>query len=320
MTAILTVTMNPSIDVSASTGKVVPVRKLRCTDVQRDPGGGGINVARVIKRLGGDCRALYPAGGLSGRLLRRLLDDEGIASIPVEVASETRDSFTVLDEASGQQYRFVLPGAVLDRDEWQACLDRVPSLADPPRYVVASGSLPPGVPEEFYANLARVADTLGARTVVDTSGSALGAALEHGVYLVKPNLRELRDLTGRTMERENDWVDAAAGLVRSGGAEIVALTLGDRGALLVGRDVCLRAEAIPVNIASAVGAGDSFLAAMVWALVSGRILEDAFRYGVAAGTAALLTPGTDLSRRDDIERLYNDVALTKLPKSNRPGE
>lgn len=309
MTAILTVTMNPSIDISASTDKVVPVRKLRCANVRRDPGGGGINVARVVKRLGGDCRALYPAGGAPGRLLHGLLDQEDIQRLPIDAAADTRESLTVLDDASGEQYRFVLPGAPLREQEWQACLDRVAALTDPPEYIVASGSLPPAVPEDFYARLARVAASIGARIVLDTSGPALAAALEVGVYLVKPNLRELRDLTGLPLDGEAEWAHAAAKIVGSGKADIVALTVGEQGALLVSLEKQLRAPAVPVAISSAVGAGDSFLAGLVWHLAAGAALEEAFRYGVAAGTAALLTAGTELARKDDIDRLYRQVAL-----------
>lgn len=319
MTAILTVTMNPSIDVSTSTGKVVPVRKLRCTNARRDPGGGGINVARVVKRLGGDCRALYPAGGATGRLLHRLLDQEGIASSPIDVAADTRESFTILDEGNGDQYRFVLPGAPLSAQEWQACLDRVAALADPADYIVASGSLPPAVPDDFYARLARIAASIGARIVLDTSGPALAAALEEGVHLFKPNLRELRDLTGLPLDREREWAQAAAELVRTGKADIVALTLGDQGALLVSRESQFGAPAVPVSIASAVGAGDSFLAGLVWPLSAGACLEEAFRYAVATGTAALLTAGTELARKDDIDRLYHEVTLNRPPKPDRAG-
>ncbi len=313
MIGILTVTMNPSIDISASTDKVVPIRKLRCADVRRDPGGGGINVARVLKRLGGHCRALYPAGGSSGQLLHRLLEDEGIASLPVEIAADTREGFTVRDEATGDQYRFILPGASMCEADWRACLDRVAAIAGPQDYIVASGSLPPGVPDDFYARLAQIAASKGAHVILDTSGPPLAAALEAGVYLVKPNLRELRDLSARPLDRESDWASAADRLIRSGKAEIVALTLGDQGALLVSRSARLRARALAVRIASAVGAGDSFLAAMVWRLSSGGSLPEAFRYGVAAGTAALLTPGTELSRKADTDRLYEDVAVTELP-------
>jgi 6-phosphofructokinase 2 len=307
--SILTVTLNPAIDVSATTEKVTTEHKLRCTDVRRDAGGGAINVARVLKRFDADCRALYPAGGVLGRLLRQLLEEDGIASVALDIAEETRESFTVLERGSGREFRFVLPGPQLTAPEWQACLDQVSEMTPPPDYVVASGSLPPGAPDDFYARLAHIARGRGSRMVLDASGPALAAALEEGVYLVKPNLRELRELTGQPLEREEDWAAAAADLVKAGKAEVVALSLGHRGALLAARDVRLRAPAIEVKIASTVGAGDSFLAGMVWRLASGGELEDAFRYGVAAGTAALLAPGTSLAHRDDTERLVVRVEL-----------
>lgn len=307
--SILTVTLNPSIDVSATTEKVTTEHKLRCTDVRREAGGGAINVARVLKRFDADCRALYPAGGILGRLLRQLLDREGIASIAFDIAEETRESFTVLERGSGREFRFVLPGPQLTAPEWQACLDRVAEMTPPPDYVVASGSLPPGVPDDFYARLAEIVQARGSKMVLDASGPALAAALDEGVYLVKPNLREMRELTGRPLERDEDWAAAAGHLVKAGKAEVVALSLGHRGALLAARDVCLRAPAIQVKIASTVGAGDSFLAAMVWRLALGGELEDAFRYGVAGGTAALLAPGTSLAHRADTERLAGRVEL-----------
>ena len=306
---ILTVTLNPSIDVSATTQTVTTEHKLRCTDARRDAGGGAINVARVLKRLGADCQALYPAGGILGRLLRRLLDEDGVASITIDIAAETRESFTVLERTSGREFRFVLPGPPLAEAEWQACLDRVAANAGRFGYVVASGSLPPGAPEDFYARLARIVRQRGGRMVLDASGQPLAAALEEGVYLVKPNLRELRELTGQPLETEEAWTAAATGLTADGKAQLVALSLGHRGALLAAQEVRLRAPAIPVKIASTVGAGDSFLAAMIWRLASGGSVEDAFRYGLAGGTAALLAPGTSLAHKDDVERLASRVVL-----------
>jgi 6-phosphofructokinase 2 len=311
--AILTVTPNPAIDLSASTQTVTPEHKLRCTDVRRDPGGGGINVARVLTRFGVRCRALYPAGPVLGRLLRQLLDDEGVSSIPVEIAGETRESFTVLEHASGREYRFVLSGPQLQRSEWQACLDAVATLPEAPAWVVASGSLPAGVPDDFFARLARAARARGARMVLDTSGPPLAAALEEGVYLSKPNLRELRELTGLPLEAEQDWVRAAQALVQTGRAEMVALSLGHRGALLAARGATLRAPALQVAIASTVGAGDSFVAAMLYRLAAGGSLDEALRYGVAGGTAALLAPGTRLALPEDTGRLAQQVEVQRLP-------
>jgi len=304
---ILTVTLNPSIDISAVTEKVTPEHKLRCSDVRRDAGGGAINVARVLQRFGADCRALYPAGGVLGRLLRTLLDAEGVAGIALEIGSETRESFTVVERSSGREFRFGLAGPELAPAEWRAVLEWIQDLRTPPAYLVASGSLPPGAPEDFYARLARVARERGSRLVLDASGPELATALEEGVYLFKPNLRELRELTGKALHDESAWHRAAAELVNSGNAEVVALSLGHRGALLAAQGLRLRAAAIPVRIASTVGAGDSFLAAMVWRLAAGAALAEAFRYAVAGGTAALLAPGTSLAHKDDTERLVSKV-------------
>ena len=176
--AILTVTLNPSIDISAVSEKVTVEHKLRCTDVRRDAGGGAINVARVLKRFGAECRALYPAGGVLGQLLRKLLETEGVEGMTFDIAAETRESFTVLERASGREFRFVLPGPELAAAEWQACLDVVARLPQAPAYLVASGSLPPGAPEDFYARLARIARERGSRMVLDASGAALATALD----------------------------------------------------------------------------------------------------------------------------------------------
>jgi len=312
MSEIVTVTMNPAIDVATTVARVEPTRKLRCKAVQRDPGGGGINVARVVKRLGGDVAAVYPEGGSIGKLLTRLVGEQGITSLAIETAEETRENFTAFDESIGDQYRFVLQGPHLTASEWRKCLDALASITPKPRFVVPSGSLPPGVPDDFYAQIARSAAARGAKTVVDTSGPALDAALKEGVFLIKPNLSELRALTQASIEDERTRVDACSRIIATGGAEIVALSLGHEGAMLVTRDGAWRAPALSVKTVSAVGAGDSFVAGMVWSLARGHGLVDAFRCGVAAGSAALLTPGTELSHAEDIHRLLPQVAVTPL--------
>lgn len=310
MTDILTVTMNPALDVSTSTDKVTDTHKLRCTAAKFHPGGGGINVARVVRRLGGDCLALYPAGGAKGQLLRQMLDQEQVRSHCVAIADETRESFSVHEVSSGRDFRFVLPGPALTPREWEACLGYVSALEAPPRYLVASGSLPPGVPDDFYARLARLARARGSLVVVDTSGPALAAALAEGVYLVKPSLRELRDLTGRPLTTEPQWREAAQQIIKDGQAQVVALSLGEDGALLVTADRTLRAQSVPVKVESSIGAGDSFVGGLIWALNRNADLEQAFRYGMAAGAAALLTGGTALCQAADVERLHNEVTVT----------
>ncbi len=307
---ILTLTLNPALDLSTSTDKVMATHKLRCAVAHYHPGGGGINVARVVHRLGSPCLAIYPSGGVSGQRLGQLLDQEQLPHHGWRVAGETRENFSVHESASGHDFRFVLPGPTLSATEWQAGLDHVAGLAAPPAYVVASGSLPPGVPPDFYARLARLAKARGSRMVVDTSGPALEAALAEGVYLFKPSLRELRELTGRPLETAAQQREAAQDIIARGQAGIVALSLGADGAMLVTADKALRAPALQVQVASTIGAGDSFVGGLVWALNCRQGLEDAFRYAMAASAAALLSPGTALCQPADVARLSAEVVMT----------
>jgi 6-phosphofructokinase 2 len=312
MADVVTLTMNPAIDLSVSVERVTPFHKLRSSESRRDPGGGGINVARVLKRLGADVTAIYPAGGTLGLLLSQLVDHEGISQITIPIANETREDFTVNERATGFQYRFVLPGPQLAEHEWQACLALITALEAHTRFVVCSGSLPPGVPNDFYRRVAEATRRAGRDIIVDSSGAPLKAVLEAGVYLLKPSLSELRDIFGAALDIRADQIEACRTLVENKHAEVVALTLGEQGAILVTHDQVLRARALPIEPKSVVGAGDSFLGAMIWALTSGHTLDEAFRYGVAAGSAALLMPGTELCRREDIERLVKHVELDVL--------
>jgi 6-phosphofructokinase 2 len=262
--------------------------------------------------LGGDVLAAYPMGGVIGRLLKTLVDAEAVPSLTVAISGETREDFTVVEADTRQEYRFVLPGPQLSEDEWRKCMTSFTSWESAPRFIVASGSLPPGAPADFYARIAQAARAGGAKFVVDTSGPGLNAALDEGVYLIKPSLGEMQELVGAPLADRRARIEACHRLVDAQRAEIVALTLGDEGALLVTRERAWSAQAPSVEIVSAVGAGDSFLGAMVWALAAGRALDDAFRYGVAAGSAALLTPGTELCRPADVERLLAEVRLQAI--------
>lgn len=312
MPDIVTITINPAVDLFVDVERVEPVRKLRCSSPKRDPGGGGINVARVAYRLGGDVTAIYPAGGAIGKLLQKLLDREGIHSVATPSHVETRENFTAYETESGEQYRFVLPGSPLHRAEWEACLDRLTALERKPAFVVASGSIPPGVPDDFFARVNREARKLGARTVVDTSGDALKEAIADGVDIIKPNLNELSEFTGHKLDSDAACVDACRKLIGDGRVSMVALTLGGDGAMLVTKDRALKAKAMDIEVVSAVGAGDSFLGGLIWALAQGQSEDDAFRVAVAAGTAAVMSPGTELCRETDVERLKPKVEIADI--------
>ena len=312
MPDIVTLTINPAIDIFVSVDHVEPTLKLRCSALKRDPGGGGINVARVAHRLGSNVVAIYPVGGAIGKLLQRLVEREGIDSIVTPSHVETRENFTAFETDSGNQFRFVLPGSALHRAEWEACLERLVSLPDKPKFVVASGSVPPGVPDDFFARVAREAKRHGARTVVDTSGPALVAALDEGVTLFKPNLDELGGLVGKTLASDAACVSACRDLIVSGRTEAVALTLGDKGALLVTAKRVWKAGPLDIEVLSTVGAGDSFVGGMVSALAAGKPIEEAFRTGVAAGSAAVMSPGTELCSEEDVKRLLPRVAIEEI--------
>lgn len=312
MARILTVTMNPAVDVSTSTARVEPTHKLRCAAAQMHPGGGGINVARVVHRLEGDVRALYPAGGVTGDLLQRLLRNEGVPDERLAISGETRESFSVNERASGLDYRFVLPGPALAAEEWQACLDAATAAAAGCDFAVASGSLPPGVPEDFYARLARLLAARGVPLVLDTSGLPLALALAAGVHAVKPSLRELQELTGSDLAGRQARLAACRELIARGSVRMVALSLGGEGALLVTEAGAWQAPALRVNVASTIGAGDSFVGGMVWALASGESGESALRHAMAASAATLLSQGTALARSDDVWQLLPQVNITPL--------
>jgi len=308
MPALITLTLNPALDLATTTDHVAPTHKLRCGPVQRFAGGGGINVARVLHRLGADVCAWALAGGAAGTQVRQLLAAEGVPTLLQPISGDTRENFSVVETTTSQEFRFVLPGPTLQPAEWQACLDALATHTPPPRWLIASGSLPPGTPDDFYAQLARAASGRGVRVAVDTSGPPLAAALQAGVALVKPSLRELRDVMQKPLEHAADWCTAAQSLVHSGAADIVALSVGEQGAVLATREGVWQAPALNVPATSGTtGAGDCFLATLVWALDRGDAPAEALRWGVAAGAAALLHPGTTLAQADDVRRLVRSV-------------
>lgn len=305
MFRIATLTLNPAMDLSTAAAQVEPTRKLRCSLPRYDPGGGGINVARVVASLGGDAVAIYPAGGPFGDMLQRMLAALGLAQICVPIDGYTRESFTVDETGTGRQYRFVLPGPNLAPAEQQACLEAIAQLDPPPAFVVLSGSFPPGVAVTFFDEVAALVQRLGARLVLDCSGEALQyAASRGGIYLLKPSLNELASLMGQAEEDEAGQEAALRSLVERGVAEIVVLSLGGEGALLASQAGVERFRAPDVPVCSAVGAGDSMVAAIVLALSRGWSLRDAVRYGIAAGSATIMRPGTELCRAEDVERLF----------------
>ena len=298
---ILTLTLSPSIDLSCEAHGVTTGHKTRTSANRFDPGGGGLNVAKVIHALGGDVRALVLLGGVTGRMIAELLAQSGLDFEALEVRAPTRLAMTVHDRADGSEYRFVPEAEALTETDCQAALAALErSDAD---WIMASGSLPPGAPVDFYGLAAEQATGRRQKFTVDTSGPALKAALGRGVALIKPSLREFEDLVGHTLETAAEQDAAALDLVRTGAVGMVAMTAGEAGALLATPDGVIRRAAIPVDVRSTVGAGDSFLAALVLALSRGALPEDALAWGMAAGASAVSHEGTAQIDRAEVETL-----------------
>ena len=213
---IVTLTMNPTIDKSAALKQVEPNKKLRCQKPSYAPGGGGINVVRAIYKLGGEAKVVYPAGGPTGNMLEQFLSREKIPQRRISSESWTRENLTIEEETTHNQYRFGMPGAILQEQEWKNCLEIILQESQNAEFLVASGSLPPGVPDDFYVQLAHRTRGSSLKLIVDTSGEPLKKLKGAGLFLIKPNLRELKELTGSELANEKEQTQAAFKLVKNG--------------------------------------------------------------------------------------------------------
>jgi 6-phosphofructokinase 2 len=304
MKSIITLTLNPAIDGASDAPRVSATHKIRTTNDRYNPGGGGVNVARVVKRLGGDARAIYLAGGATGGVLDSLLDRDQISRTRINIAGHTRISLAVHDQSSGLEYRFVPEGPMVSEAEWKSCLAILASASCD--FLVLSGSLPRGVPDNFYARV--LANTQGSKIILDTSGRALATTLQAGgIFLVKPSRGELEKLMGHALINDDAILAAAKSIIASGQATNVAVSMGHEGALLVGAESVRRLPAIDVAAHSAVGAGDSFVGGMVFGLASGLAMDHAFNLAIAAATATVMSPGTDLCHKADVDRFLASI-------------
>ncbi|MBU3028516.1 1-phosphofructokinase family hexose kinase [Paracoccus marinaquae] len=311
---ILTVTLNPALDLSTAADEVRPDLKLRCDKPVVDPGGGGINVSRAIKIMGGQSTAMVALGGATGARIAEMLKSDGLSLMRLTAPGETRQSLAVTDRSTGGQYRFVLPGP-----EWHMAqvADMMSAIAEAARaggWVVVSGSNPPGVAPGFEQMLTVRLKDGRAKLVVDTSGEALRAMAGSSIAVdvLRMDSHEAEGLAGRPLPLRGDSAAFAAGLVKDGAAKAVIVARGADGSVIAGPDGAWHAEAAKVPVVSAVGAGDSFVAGFVLAMAQSRPVEDALALGAAAASAAVMTPATELCHRDEVDRLYAERVVTRL--------
>jgi 6-phosphofructokinase 2 len=304
---IVTLTMNPALDMNSSVNLVQAEHKLRCNKPEFEPGGGGINVSRAIRNLGGESLALIPAGGPNGDLLQELLSNEKINFDLIPIIEHTRLSINVYEKSSTKQYRFIMPGPNLSEEEWKSCLNRIKNLKHKPEYIVISGSLPPGVPEDFFDAAAKIGNEIDAKVIIDSKKISLSCLKECGVFMIKPNLKEFQLMAGLEDADDEKLKAAAQKIINEGKIKVIIISLGAAGVILITKNNCENFRSPTVPIKSKVGAGDSMTAGIVYYLSNENRLEDAVKFGVAAGAAAVMTPGTELCTKEDTERLYNKI-------------
>jgi 6-phosphofructokinase 2 len=304
MSRILTITFAPSIDKSASVSAMQPDIKMRCSTPNIEPGGGGINVARVINRLGGDVTAIFPSGGYTGMFFNHLLENEKVPFISIQSKNETKENFVILDQSTQLEYRFGMPSNALLEEEWKNILKAIENHKNVD-FIIASGSLPPGIPMDIYAQLSKIAKSNNAKFIVDTSGEALKNAIDEGVYLLKPNLEELGILLDiKDLKPENIEV-AARDLIAKNKIEIIVVSLGANGAMLVTKDESYSIKPPKVKVKSTVGAGDSMVAGIVFGVSNNLSLKECLQYGIACGTATTMNLGSALCENNDVLKLLN---------------
>ncbi|WP_395057658.1 1-phosphofructokinase family hexose kinase [Flavobacterium sp.] len=302
MSKIITITFNPSIDKSASISAMQPDIKMHCSAANIEPGGGGINVARVISRLGGDVKAIFPSGGYTGMFFNHLLENEKVPFVSIQSKNETRENFVILDESTNKQFRFGMPSNEIFENEWKDCLKTIENSKDVD-YIIASGSLPPGIPNDIYAKLSKTAKSNNAKFIVDTSGEALKQAVREGVYLLKPNLEELAILLDIKDLKIENVENVAKELIQKNNCEIILVSLGAYGAMLITKDESYTIKPPKVKVKSTVGAGDSMVAGIVFGLSNNLSLQECLQYGIACGTATTMNLGSALCEKKDVEKL-----------------
>ena len=299
---IVTLTVNPALDKSSHFKGLVPEQKIRCETPRFDAGGGGINVSKAIARLEGVSKAIFTSGGATGEKLKELIENEKIPFETIAIHSWTRESFVAVDDNTNLQYRFGFTGAAINESEKEAIIAVIQKLAC--KYLVISGSLNEGLPPDFYKQIAEIAKASNIKVVVDAYGEALRNVLEAGVYMIKPNVGELAKLVGVETLEIGEVNEAAKKIIAQGGAEIVVVSLGPQGAVLVTKDTYEFVPAPNVVKRSTVGAGDSMVGGMVWALSHNKRLKEVIRWGVACGSAATMNEGTQLFKGEDAKRLF----------------
>lgn len=308
---IYTVTLNPALDKTVEIPAFALDTVNRITAMRTDPGGKGINVSKVIAKLGGTSRAMGILGGSAGSAIRAALDKEGLDHDFMMVEGETRTNLKVIDPAGHTNTDINEPGLEVNRTILDELLGRLTAVLQAGDIVVLAGSLPKGSPETTYNDWVKACSVKGAKVFLDADGALLAQGIKAIPYLIKPNNDELSRLVGRTLETPAELAAAALPLLQSGIAKVI-VSMGSRGALYITRDKTIYAEGLKVPVGSTVGAGDSVVAALAVAEERGLSLEETVRLSTATGAAKVMCNGSQAPEYSAVEALLPQVVFHTL--------
>jgi 6-phosphofructokinase 2 len=308
---IITVTFSPCIDKSVSIKKMIPESKLKCFDIESYPGGGGINVARVLTRFECDVTAFFPVHRNKISIFESSLNDEKVHYATIPTDHETRENIEVLDLSSNKQYRLVMPNNELSEEEWKICLLKIKQFKKIDILVI-SGSMPLNCPATIFQELSKIAIAKKAKLIIDTSGKALKNAITEPIFLIKPNLEEFGVLIGKDNLTKSNLRNNAKKFMSEHKCENLVVSLGSKGAMLFNKSVVFDSKPPKVKIKSTVGAGDSMLAGIVYGLDNDLNLKECLNLGVALGTATTMKQGTELCSKEDVDMLLPKVINMNL--------
>ncbi len=321
---ITTVTINPSLDENIIVHGLMVDETNRWTSLRRYAGGKGINVSRAIREMGGRTMAYGFIGGPDGRTVEILLDEGGVPFSFTPIEQETRTNFIITDTKTSRQTSIDAPGPHISRKELERFHRKIREMYPKPALMIVGGSVPPGVPVDIYYDIISEANSHGIRCILDSGEQWLEEGIKAKPFLIKPNIREARELLKVELSTEEAIIKAALSLVEVG-IEVIVISRGRDGIIAATKGKILKAVAPPVKIRSAVGAGDCTIAGLALKLANKGSLIEACRLAVAMGTAAVLTPGTELCHRADVETLLPQVKVwetttTKGTKVSFPQE
>ncbi len=308
---IVTVTLNPSVDRLIYVKQLVAHDTNRILRIEEDVGGKGVNVARVLRRLDVPVTATGFLGGRTGRYIQReLQEEEGVPCDFVWVRGETRINLAIQEEDGSPPTSLNERGPAISEEDLEKLIGKVRALAQGAKYVVLGGSLPPGVPADIYATLVQVAGDSGARVALDADGEPLLHGLTAKPFLIKPNEMETERLLGRAVDTLDDAGRAAQELHRRG-VPVVIVSIGEKGAAVACDDGCWVAVPPQIRAVSTVGSGDSMVAGFLSVLIRQGTIEDAIRWGTAAGAATAMTDGSDIGTAEQIRALLEQVEVRR---------